>query len=164
MLYWQSFERVGLASLLASTRKTPSAIDQLQKAIAVLQDLSDRDSSEILAHQLLGVALQRRASQSAQLGNTAAADQDVQRATGILEKLHTDHPTNLTILRDLADCYREKGNLAARRSNWREARTEYEKNLTLWQRWLQIGKTSTYDQRRREIAAGLVISANKHLN
>jgi tetratricopeptide (TPR) repeat protein len=163
ILYWQSFERIGLASLLASARKVTSAMDQLQQAIVVLENLSDHDSAEISAHQLLGLALQRRASQLAQLGNAAAADQDLQRATDILVKLYTDHPNNLTILRDLADCYREKGNLAAHRSSWQDATGEYQKSLALWQRWLQIGKSSSYDQRQRELAASLVRHATRHL-
>jgi tetratricopeptide (TPR) repeat protein len=118
---------------------------------------------EISAHQLLALALQRRASQLAQLGNTSAADQDLQRSEDILVNLYKENPNNLTILRDLADCYSEKGNLAAHRSHWQDATMQYQKSLDLWQRWLQIGKSSAYDQRQRTTAAGLVRDAESHL-
>lgn len=36
------------------------------------------------------------------------------------------------ILRDLADCYRAKGNLAVRHSRWQDATREYQKSLDLW--------------------------------
>jgi tetratricopeptide (TPR) repeat protein len=163
ILYWRSFERIGFASLLARTRKLAAAMDQLQEAIAALEGLSQRDSVEISAHQLLALALQRRASQLAQLGNTSAADQDLQRSEDILVKLYKENPNNLTILRDLADYHREKGNLAAHRSHWQDATMQYQKSLDLWQRWLQIGKSSAYDQRQRTTAAGLVRDAESHL-
>jgi serine/threonine protein kinase len=156
ILYWQSFERIGLASLLARARKFTSAMDQLQQAIAVLESLSDHDSAEISAHQLLGLALQRRASQLAQLGNAAAADQDLQRSKQILTSLYEQNPNSLTLLRDLADCYREMGKLAAYRSKWQDARRDYQRSLELWQRWTTIGKSTVYDQRQREQAASLV--------
>jgi serine/threonine protein kinase len=163
ILYWQSFERIGFESLLTRTRKLTAAADELQQAIAALEGLSHRDSVEISAHQLLALALQRRSSQLAQLGNTGAAAQELRRSEDILVKLSKENPNNLTILRDLADCYREKGNLAARRSNWQDAKREYQMSLELWQRWPQIGKSSVYDQRQRQLAAGLLRQAGKHL-
>ncbi len=163
ILYWQSFERIGFASLLAMAHKLTSAMDQLQQAIAVLEGLSDQDSTEISAHRLLALALQRRASQLAQLGSTGPADQDLQRSEEILVKLYKENLNNLTVLRDLADCYREKGNLDAHRSRWLDASREYQKSVDLWQRWPQIGKSSVYDQRQRQLAARLVRQARTHL-
>jgi tetratricopeptide (TPR) repeat protein len=138
-------------------------MDQLQQAMAVLESLSQRDSVEISAHQLLALALQRRASQLAQLGNRGAADQDLQRSEDILTKLFKENPNNLTILRDLADCHRVKGELAVDRSNWQDAKREYQKSLDLWQHWLEIGKSSVYDQRQRKLAADLVRHAERHV-
>jgi serine/threonine protein kinase len=163
ILYWQSFERIGFARLLARTRKRTATMDQLQQAVTALESLSHRDAVEISAHQLLALALQSRASQLAQLGNTGAADQDLQRSEDILVKLYKENPNNLTILRDLADCYREKGNLAVHRSRWQDANHEYQKSFDLWQHWTQIGKSSTYDQRQRALAARRVGDSESHL-
>jgi serine/threonine protein kinase/tetratricopeptide (TPR) repeat protein len=163
ILYWRSFEKIGFASLLARARRPTAAMDQLQQAMAVLESLSQRDSVEISAHQLLALALQRRASQLAQLGNRGAADQDLQRSEDILTKLFKENPNNLTILRDLADCHRVKGELAVDRSNWQDAKREYQKSLDLWQHWLEIGKSSIYDQRQRKLAADLVRHAERHV-
>ena len=77
----------------------------------------------------------------------------------MLTKLSSEYPSNLTILRDLADCHRLEGHLAKRHFNWENARREYQKSLDLWQRWLQIGKSSIYDQRQRTLAISLVKSA-----
>jgi serine/threonine protein kinase len=163
ILYWQSFERIGFASLLARTRKRTATMDQLQQAVTTLESLSHRDAVEISAHQLLALALQSRASQLAQLGSTGAAEQDLKRSEDILIKLYKDNPNNLTILRDLAECHRVKGELAAHRSSWQDAKGEYQKSLELWQRWPQIGKSSVYDQRQRALAAGRVRDSESHL-
>jgi tetratricopeptide (TPR) repeat protein len=112
----------------------------------------------------LGVALHKRASALLRLGEIRSAEQDLQRSEELLASLYQQNPQNLMILRDLADCYRAQGNLAAHRSRWQDATGEYQKSLDLWQRWLQIGKSSTYDQRQRALAAGLVREAEKHLS
>jgi serine/threonine protein kinase len=163
ILYWQAFERIGFASLLSTSAKPSAAINELRQAIETLESLSQRDSAAIAAQQQLGIALQRRASQWLQVGNLTAAEQDLQRSESILAALYHENPNNLTILRALADCYRARGHFAAHRSNWQDARREYERSFELWQRWLQIGKSSTYDQRQRTIAAELVRKAESHL-
>lgn len=53
-----------------------------------------------------------------------AAQQDLQYSEEILSALYQQNPNNLMILRDLADCYRAKGNLAAHRSKRNEAKVE----------------------------------------
>ena len=77
--------------------------------------------------------------------------------------LEQQNPSNLTVLRDLADCYRLRGYLAARRSNWPEAQREYQKSLDLWQRWPEIGTSSIYDQRQRQAAIKVLREANRHI-
>jgi len=163
ILYWQSFERIGFASLLSRIRHRTAARDQLEQAITVLEGLSKRDPAEISAHQLLGVALQRRAAYLLETGDIRAAERDLSRSEETLASLYKDNPNNLRILRDLADCYRGKGNLAAHRSRWQDATREYQQSLNLWQRWSQIGKSSAYDQREREIALNLVSASVRHL-
>jgi eukaryotic-like serine/threonine-protein kinase len=161
LLYWQSFERVGFASLLSKMGKRAAATNQLDHAITVLESLTD--AAEVSAHQLLGLALQRRAACLVEARNTVAAEQDLSRSEDILAKLYIDNPNKLAVLRDLADCYRAKGNLAAVRFRWQDATRAYQQSLDLWQRWSQIGKSSIYDQRQRELAATLVRKASQHL-
>jgi eukaryotic-like serine/threonine-protein kinase len=163
LLYWQSFERVGFASLLSKMGKRAAATNQLDHAIAVLESLTNRDPAEVSAHQLLGLALQRRAACLVETHTTVAAEQDLSRSEDILAKLYIDNPNNLTVLRDLADCYRAKGNFAAVRFRWHDATRDYQQSLDLWQRWSQIGKSSIYDQRERELATTLVRKATLHL-
>jgi eukaryotic-like serine/threonine-protein kinase len=163
ILYWQSFERIGFASLLSRVRHLSEARDQFEQAVAVLDSLSNRDSAEISAHELLGVALQGRAAYLLEAGDAVAAERDLSQSEEMLAKLYKDNPNNLRILRDLADCYRAKGNLAARRSRWQDATRAYQRSLDLWQRWSQVGKSSIYDRRQRELAAALVSKASRHL-
>ena len=68
------------------------------------------------------------------------------------------------ILRDLADCHQGFGDLAASRSDWKQAQLEYQKSLDLWDRWKQVGTSSVYDRQRRDAAAGLVARAAKKLS
>jgi hypothetical protein len=81
----------------------------------------------------------------------------------ILRDLYDDNPKNLMVLRDLADTYLARGDLAAQRSRWRDARLEYQNSGELWEHWPEIGKSSIYDQRQLQIAASLVRNATHHL-
>jgi eukaryotic-like serine/threonine-protein kinase len=163
ILYWQSFERIGFAALASKVARKSLARDQLQLAVSVLEHLSSRDPNAVSAHQLLAVALQRRATYLLDDDNVMAAQQDVSRSESTLTKLSNENPSNLAILRDLADCYRIEGDLATRRFNQQDARRAYEKSLDLWQQWLKIGKSSIYDQRQRALATTLVNLANRHI-
>jgi len=162
-LYWQSFERIGFASLLQRLGKRTQAMEQLDQAVKVTAGLERRDSTNDSARQLLGVALHRRASYRLAAGDARGAAMDLKRSEQILATLYQQHPTNLALLRDLADCYREMGALAAERSILTEARRDYQRSLDLWEHWTEIGKSTVYDQRQRELATLLVNRAMKHL-
>jgi len=161
LLYWQAFERIGFASLLSTSGKPKAAIDQLRQAIETLESLSKRDGALVSAQQQLGIALHRRALQWLQVGNLNAAEEDLQRSENILSTLYQVNPNNLMVLSALADCYRARGRFAAHRSNWQDARREYHRSLDLWQHWLQIGKSSIYDQQQRELAISLLRGAER---
>ena len=163
ILYWQAFERIGFASLALRVSKNTIARDQVQKAISMLEGLRSRDPGEISAPQLLAIALQKRAASQLQGGNMIGAERDLRRSEDMLTKLSNDNPRNLTILRDLADGHRVEGDLAGRRSQWKDAHDEYQKSLDLWEGWLQIGKSSIYDQTQRGIAASRVKSADRRI-
>jgi serine/threonine protein kinase len=156
MLYWQAFERVGFARLLSRLGNRGEEADQLNRAINVLEGLVTRDPAEISAHQLLGAALQGRAAYLVKTGRIASAEKDLARSEELLASLYRENSNNLSVLRDLANCYRAKGNLAAQLSQWQDARHEYQRSFDLWQHWLQIGKSSAYDRRQRELAASLL--------
>jgi hypothetical protein len=94
------------------------------------------------------------------MGHVTGAEIDLQRSHEMLAKLYEENPRNLMILRELADSYRAKGDLAAHASKWVDAKVEYQKSLDLWNGWTKIGKSSVYDQRQRGIAASLVRKAN----
>lgn len=156
MLYWQSFERVGFAMDLALLRQHSQALEQLQRAIQVLEDLGRRDSSELFYRDQLGRALSQRAMLEIRVGNPAGAAQDLQRAKQILDDLLQQSPRNLQVLQHVAECYREMGSLATYRHNWPEATTNYQKSIELWDRWPKIGTSTTYDQGQRGIVARLL--------
>ena len=158
-----SSDRIGFGLALERMGEPEQSSDQWQHAISVLETLHKRDSANLAVPQLLGVALHNRASSLLRVRDVESAAQDLQRSEELLAALYQLNPRNLMILRDLADCYRDRGNLAAHRSHWQDATTEYQKSLNLWQRWLQIGKSSTYDQRQRALAAGRVRDAESHL-
>jgi tetratricopeptide (TPR) repeat protein len=158
-----SSARLGFALALERMGEHEQSSDQWQHAISALETLHNRDSANIAAPQLLAVALHKRASALFRVRDARRAEQDLRRSEKLLAALYLQNPNNLMILRDLADCYRARGNLAAHHSHWQDATRNYQKNLDLWQRWLQIGKSSTYDQRQRTIAAGLVRKAESHL-
>jgi hypothetical protein len=122
-----------------------------------------RDPEDLSFRDLLGVALHETGSHLMQVGAPTEASLNLQQSEQILAKLYSENPNNLMILRDLADCHRTRGDLANSRSNWVDAQREYQKSLDLWQHWTQIGKSSTYDQRQRALAAGRVRDAESHL-
>jgi tetratricopeptide (TPR) repeat protein/predicted Ser/Thr protein kinase len=160
-LYWQSFNRVGLAWVLRRLGKPDGALAQLQKAVEILEGLAKRDPGSAGTRQLLGVALNTQAKHRLEMGDTLRAEQDVDRALGLLEPLYQKNPRNLMILADLADCYQGFGDLAASHSGWKQAQLEYQKSLDLWERWKQVGTSSAFDRQRRDVAAGLVARAAK---
>jgi tetratricopeptide (TPR) repeat protein len=158
-----SSDRIGFALALERMGEPEQSSDQWQHAISVLETLHQRDSANLAVPQLLGVALHNRASSLLRVRRVESAEQDLQRSEELLAALYQLNPRNLMILRDLADCYRARGNLAALRSHWQDATVEYQKSLELWERWPQIGTSSVYDQRQRELAASLERNAKKHL-
>lgn len=155
-------DRLGFASALERMGERERSSDQWQHVISALDTLYKRDSADIAVSQPLAVALHKRASALRRAGDVRSAEQDIQRSEELLTALYQQNPNNLMVLRDLADCYREKGKLAAYRSRWGDATREYQKSLDLWRHWLQIGKSSTYDQRQRQLADSLVRDAVKH--
>jgi eukaryotic-like serine/threonine-protein kinase len=158
-----SSDRLGYALALDRIGERKQSSDQRQHAISVLEALRKRDSATIAVPQLLAVALHERASVRFRAGDVREAEQDLQHSEELLVALFQQNPNNLMILRDLADCYRARGNFAAHRSHWQDAARNYQKSLDLWQHWLQIGKSSVYDQRQRTIAARLVRETESHL-
>jgi len=158
-LYWQSFERIGFASDLELLGKHAAAMAELRQAINVLEDSGNRDSTEFYFRSLLGRALHRRAAYAVRVGNQAQAAKDLQKSEQTLRPLFQQNPRNLRVLNDLADCYREQGNLAVSRRNWHEAAVAYRKSLELWDRWRVIGTSTIYDQRQRRLVASLLHTA-----
>ena len=120
ILYNQSLARLGFAPLLIRLGKHAEAMNQLQLAIDAFQGLAAQDAADISAHRSLGTALNRRASHLIATGDAAAAETDLQRSEEVLATLYQNDPINLMILRDLADCYRAKGDFAAHQSKWQD--------------------------------------------
>jgi tetratricopeptide (TPR) repeat protein len=162
-LHWQALEKIRFAKLLGSTGNHAEATAQLSRALQVANMLVRRDPEDLSFRDLLGVALHETGSHLMQVGAPTEASLNLQQSEQILAKLYSENPNNLMILRDLADCHRTRGDLANSRSNWVDAQREYQKSLDLWQHWTQIGKSSTYDQRQRALAAGRVRDAESHL-
>jgi hypothetical protein len=84
------------------------------------------------------------------------ASSSLQESEQVLAKLYWENPNNLMVLRDLADCYRSKGDLASHGSNWQQAKLGYQRSLELWEQWPKIGTSSIFDQHQRELALTLI--------
>ena len=132
--------------------------------MTVAQRLVDRDHTSIPAREVLGVALYTRARQLLILGDAAGAEKDLQQSEQVLSDLHKENPNTLLFFRDLADCYKTMGDLAAHRSDWPSAKLQYEKSANLWEHWTDIGQSTIYDQQHRQQSANLVLAATRHLS
>jgi len=158
-----SLARIGFAHVLHRLGLHRQAMAELRGAVDIATRLANRDATNISTRQLLGVALHTRAHYLLQEGNGDDTEKDLQQSQEILSRLYQENPNNLMLLRDLADCYRGTGDLAAQRSDWGEAQLEYQKSLRLWEHWTDIGKSTAYDQQRRQQASTLERNATKHL-
>ncbi len=162
-LIWQTFARIWFSANLQRLGKRDRALTELTSGVTVAQRLVDRDHTSIPAREVLGIALYTRARLLLVLGDAAGAEKDLQQSEQALSALQKENPNTLLFLRDLADCHRVLGDLAAHRSDWPNAKLQYEKSADLWQHWTDIGKSSAYDQQRYQGALGLVKDATQHL-
>lgn len=163
-LHWQALETIRFAKLLGSTGNHAEATAQLSRALKVANMLVSRDPEDLSFRDLLGIVLHETGSQLMQVGALTPASVNLQQSEQILAKVFSENPNNLMVLRDLADCHNAQGHLAAGRSNWVDARREYQKSLDLWQRWPQIGTSSIYDQRQREAVIRALRDASRHIS
>lgn len=163
ILTWQSFGRIWFATNLQRLGEYPRALIELSSAVNVAKRVVERDHASIPPRQLLGIALYSRAHQLILDGDLQGAEHNLQQSEQVLTALRQENPKTLLFLRDLADCYKEQGELAARRSDWQTAKLRYERSTDLWNRWTEIGSSSVYDHRRRQQAFSLVRRAEQHL-
>lgn len=161
-LHWQALEKIRFGKLLSRTGNHAEAAAQLSDALKIANALVERDPEDLSFRELLGIALNENGSNLMRTGSVSGASLNLQQSEQILEKLFGENPRNLMVLRDLADCHRTIGDLAAKSSNWVEAQREYQKSLNLWQRWPTIGTSSIYDQRQRESAVQLLRRVQNH--
>ena len=161
-LYWQAFNRIGFAWVLRRLDKRTEALAESQKAVEILAGLAKRGLDDVGFRQLQGVALHTLAAHRLEMDDAGGVERDLHRSLELLEPLYREKPRNLSLLRDLADCYQCFGDLASRRSHWKEAQGWYQKSLELWEHWKQVGVCSVYDRRRRDHAARLVARASKN--
>ena len=164
LLTWQSLARIWFAANLQHLGEYPRAFTELSSAVNIAKRVVERDHVSIPARQLLGIALHSRAHQLILDGDLQGAERDLQQSEQMLAALRQENPKTLLFLRDLADCYKEQGELAARRSDWQTAKLRYERSADLWNHWTEIGSSSVYDQRRRQQAFSLVRRAEQHLH
>jgi serine/threonine protein kinase/tetratricopeptide (TPR) repeat protein len=164
ILTWQSFARIWFATNLQRLGEYPRALTELSSAVNAAKRVVERDHASIPARQLLGIALYSRAHQLILDGDLQGAEHDLQQSEQVLATLRQENPKTLLFLRDLADCYKEQGQLAARRSDWQTAKLRYERSADLWSHWTEIGSSSVYDQRRLQQAFSLVRRAEQHLH
>jgi tetratricopeptide (TPR) repeat protein len=163
-LHWQALEKIRFAKLLGRIENHAEATTQLSSALKIANLLVGRDPEDLSFRDLLGIVLHETGSQLMQVGALTPASVNLQQSEQILAKVFSENPNNLMVLRDLADCHNAKGHLAAGRSNWVDARREYQKSLDLWQRWPQIGTSSIYDQRQREAVIRALRDASRHIS
>jgi eukaryotic-like serine/threonine-protein kinase len=148
---WQAFNRMGLAWVLSHERRHEEAIAELEKALALQESSLARDAKDLQFQEELAVILSALGAERARAGDRPSAATQLNRALAILSPLWQANPLKLTLLRDLANCYEELGNLAAAHYAWNEARSWYAKSKDLWNTWPTIAPPSVYDlmQNRR---------------
>jgi len=153
--------KMGFGRILWKLGRRGEALAQLDAAVDALEALHRENPEHVEFALDLGKALNTRAAHRLGSAEAAGAEQDLARSMGILDPTFRANPRNLTALRYLADCHQGLGDLAASRSDWREAGLEYRNSRDLWDRWKQVGTSSVYDQTRRDRAARLVAGAAK---
>jgi tetratricopeptide (TPR) repeat protein len=153
--------RMGYASVLQKLGRPGEALTQLDAAVGTLAALHEKDPEHVEFSLDLGEALDKRAAHRLEFAAAVGTGQDLGRSMGILDPTFRANPRNLTALRVLADCHQGLGDLAASRSDWKQAGIEYQKSLDLWDHWKQVGTSSVYDRQRRDAAALLVARAAK---
>jgi serine/threonine-protein kinase len=152
----QAIHRVGFARVLRRLGKRGEALAELQKAVKILEGLCEQSPENIEFRRDLAEALDDLAAQRLEENDDDGAERALQRSLGLLEPIYRENPRDLFALRDLAGCYEGFGDLAASRSDWRQARLQYQKSLDLWEHWKEVGVSSVYDRQRRDLAARLV--------
>jgi tetratricopeptide (TPR) repeat protein len=158
-----SLYRLGYATVLSRLGKRSQALAEVQTAVETLERLNKSSPPGQLGfQQSLEIAVRALAAHHLGRGDPEGSERELQRALGLIEPLYRDHPRNLKLLRDLAECYQGFGDLSVRRSDWKQARVWYQKSLDLWERWKQVGASSVYDRQRRDLAARLVAQAAKN--
>ena len=120
---------VGFAWVLRRLGKRSEALTELHRAVQGLEALANRDPADARFPEDLGLALRALADHRLEIGDTAGAERDLQRSLALLEPLYQANPRNLSLLRDLADCYQGLGDLSASRSNWKQAQGWYRLDL-----------------------------------
>ena len=155
----QAERRMGLASVLRKLGRNAEALPEVLNAVEVLRALHEQNPALLYLGDDLAAALLGLAACRLELGDGGGAEHNLQETLRLLKTLQDQNSRDLRLLRDLANCHQGFGDLAARRSDWAQARAEYQKSLDLWESWKQVGVSSVYDQRHRDAAAELVARA-----
>ncbi|HET7452145.1 MAG TPA: serine/threonine protein kinase, partial [Thermoanaerobaculia bacterium] len=157
----QASARMELAGVLWRLGRSRDALTELNAAVETKIRLWKNDSDHLGFGLAFGDALNTRAKYRLEAGDRAGSEEDLKRSLAALEPIFGANPHNLTALQNLAECHQGLGDLAASRSDWKRAESEYQKSLDLWNQWRNIATTSVYDQKRRDAAALLVARAAK---
>jgi tetratricopeptide (TPR) repeat protein/tRNA A-37 threonylcarbamoyl transferase component Bud32 len=171
----QALGYVGLAHALRQLGQAPEALAMLRQALAAQQAIAALDPARTTFHREMrftygetGAALQARHDETGALAN-------YHQALAVTEKLLADHPSDLYLQFDRADCYETLGRfystLALRptlpRARQNAARREscewYRRSLQTWDAWLAQGVATAYATRRRKEAARALSSCDAAL-
>ncbi|MGH9755217.1 MAG: protein kinase domain-containing protein [Blastocatellia bacterium] len=159
--YAHAYNLAGLAQCLARQGKYTDARRYFHQAIEMVdKSLHVVDFRRVWVEMRLSMG--DLALQTADLND---AESHYQQALKTAESLSSDHPANMSIRSDLADCYLRLGRyyqaLAAspntppsrRIANWHEARNWYQKNFAIWDNWSKAAVSTVFDTIRRTQAA-----------
>lgn len=172
-LNWEAHFRKGMGQAFLRLNDRRNALQQLQQALPIWQELRKRDATNSKTLGNLNVTLLA-------LGDIALAfhqyDEALARdheALALVETSSAAHPADLYLRWRLADSYARLSRYhlslatsvppAERLTHGRAAQRYAQQSLSIWESWNQHAPTTNFDRRKREEAAHLLASCDVEL-
>lgn len=151
------------------------ALKYLKMAQEIQQDILAKDPVRTPVRQDLLTTYNLLGDLQLQAKDMNGAMEQYRTALSMAEMIAANQPRDAYPRRDLAECYERHGSwfralalnpkisATDRITNWRTARTWYQKHLTVWDSWTNYAVSSAFNTTRREKAAHAVAECDAAL-